>query len=322
MGDDNTENVVLNKREVTLQNKRKREKPFFNKLISSETILLALIPLLAYFLLYLYESGFLGYYGVPSQYITFEISEVISITVLFFTVVFPIFGVINIFYQFSGVFKSRSSKRQFMAIAIIIIYLIIFGLIFGGLGNNVASIFMFLMAGFVFLIVFISPIFYKKYKGTYREKLEQNFEQAGNGGKDLESLWEVVIDKMGLEVFEFLTIFAMTCFLTHPFGTLKAYQKVEYGVIQTSPECAVIYTKTDFIICTTFDKTNKIFEPGYQIYSSDDLSGIRIINERIGPLHLKPTPTKTPQPTFTPTITNSPFPTFTPTEPPVPTATP
>jgi len=101
-----------------------------------------------------------------------------------------------------------------------------------------------------------------------------------------------------------LIIFAFT--YLNELGHVIAYQKQEFYVIDVSPECAVVYTRSDILICKTFNRINKEIDKSYRIYNNSDLLGISILKEDIGPLRYKLAPT--------PTITNTPLPTNTPTE--------
>ena len=288
------------------------KKNILQKLASSSTFLVAIVPLASYGILYVFESKFLGYYGVPSQYINFELHEIFIVSFALISASVPIYFFIDQFYQVSN--RLINSHAQFLVMftgAFIIICLIgsFIQIEFHQIGYAIT----FAVLGLViFGIIFLIPLLSKE-KIPYWERLENHLlNPAKTKEPSSKSIIDLAIEKFGKELVALLLLSYFFINILGQLGTLNAYSKTRYNVIKTTPECAVIYTKTDLIICTTFDRKNKQIEAGYQIYENSDLRGIKILSENIGPLHLKPTPTRTPLPTFTPTITNTPLPTKTP----------
>lgn len=71
----------------------------------SDTYLLALVPKLSYGLLYFYESGYLAYFGAPSQYISVELPELFYTSAIFLSTSLPVYFFLDLFYQFSNLLK-------------------------------------------------------------------------------------------------------------------------------------------------------------------------------------------------------------------------
>lgn len=120
-------------------------------------------------------------------------------------------------------------------------------------------------------------------------------------------------NKMGLKSLFFVLIIAYSFMLSFAFGSFSAKNKRFFDITNANPECAVVFRGTDNFYCIPFNEQKKEFDT-YKVLYYQDNQNFEFKRKKIGPLHLKPTPTPTPKPTLTPTITNTPLPTPIPTE--------
>ena len=98
-------------------------------------------------------------------------------------------------------------------------------------------------------------------------------------------------------------------------GSLVAKTKTSFLVSNTNPPCLAISVNGNNIVCSYFDKVSKEIVPNFHLLSLEGHPEIEFRYDDVGPLHRKPTPTKTPLPTPTSTPTEIPkvIPTNTPT---------
>lgn len=285
------------------------KKPFW----VSDGLLLAIIPILVYGLLFTHESNYLGYFKVSYNYINFEWSEVFVFSSLLIGIIYSGMVLMNIPLMFTFKFRSKAARLRFLLFLLLVVYAFVLGY-FGfqlpskGLGYFGVG------AGIFIIILVLYLVTSTKKKGGFQERLEQ-FLLNINFENEVETIWDFLIGKIGITLSFIVLIYFFIFQIVSIAGTSNAYKQKEFSIIKTTPECAVVYTKANSLICVVFDRNSKEFIPGYKIYMNEDLKGVLIAHENIGPLKPKPTATPPPLPTNTPTVTPVP------TETPVPTLT-
>lgn len=293
------------------------EKPKKSRL--SETVVLAGVPILAYLLMYFYESGYLEFFGIPSQYISFEWAEIfIVVTTLSFIGFFVLSIADTAWKIFWGTFKKWTIVKGILGTFLLILLVVLSGFYQLLMGEYKLAYFLLAGGGILVLLNLILPFFYWDRSQSYIQNLGNTFERkhhtdTSKNETEKRSLMSIVFDIGGVYLSAYFLIFLISIIFVNPIGKSSAALKMRFFVINNDPECAVIYTKSNILICTPFDREKREFIPGYRIYSNEDLKDVDIVYEVLGPLQRKPTPTPTLKPTLTPTITKTPPPTATPT---------
>jgi hypothetical protein len=268
-----------------------------------EALLIGIIPFLAYGLLYSYESNYLQYFGVPSRFINYDIGELIIISVILFSAIMTIFGWINIFYSFAHIINKKLLRRIVIASFVGFTYATSLAYTFLETDQSTLAIIIF-MFGLILPIVFFVPPLFSKSKEKYSERLEKTLRAETEIG--FRSLVDEIASVIGTKGLDIAVYYIFIFIAIGRIGYMNAY-KLEYSyVIKTIPECTVVYTNTDKLICKTINLQKKEFEKGYIVYYLQDLKGVNIDWEEIGPLRLKPTAIPTSTPIITPTFINTP----------------
>lgn len=245
-------------------NKTKRQS------ILTETIVVALITLVAYLSLVLYQYNFLHYFGLPSYFLEFDMMQMLFVVLImivciavFLICTLPLIRCIKI-----G-FNLKKHWLQTILYFIPCIFLIILNY-----KLNQSILFNIIMASVTFFTWLLQIWINKKISSDTI------------GESKIDSFFEGVVKKYGR--FSLLIVLMGILFLLFSilFGERVAMLQQEYLVINTTNPLAIIKPYKDSFIAISFNLEAKTFGRNIYLISKEDISSknIKITREHIGPL--------------------------------------
>lgn len=276
------------------------------KITISDAITLFLISATAYGFLYISENEYFKYFGIPTTFMNFDIQELIPLIkeVILILLAYIFYSVVL------SVFLSSLSKK----LVTFAIFLVLFGpfFILVTLYNwrDWITLLSLLAAGILTAIFIFSEnilrVILRKRRGTNQNRIvEQKIPIINNTNKVV----KLAIETIGIRTAFLIIFIILLYYLALNYGKFTAINATSFLVAKTTPECAVLYSTSDRVICFPFDRTSHEVEPAFRVIYFQDNQNIEFRNEHIGPLHIKPTPTITPIPTNTPIVLPTPLPT-------------
>jgi len=236
----------------------------------TDAVILAALSISSYVFHYLFEFGYLSYFGVPAAFISFEFATIIpallflaAAYLLFIFVVWPFFhALIQVIPR---------PLRSVISFAPWLVFLALFGF---------SSSSMLLMA-LVILLLF----------GMNRVNAIRPLQKMGGAGnpspKVISTAYRDRILPHG-SGWQFLYIFITALLSSVAFGRIAAVTRTTYPVIESPSSCAVIYMAADRYICTPFNENE--FERAFKVLYFQENQTIEFRNENIGPLYPEANP--------------------------------
>ena len=271
-------------------------KSWFSTIKASEAAKIALIPVAAQLILFIYESGFCGVFQIPVTLIAFDWSDLFIVS----TVILVVGGIVYYYGALTySVIHAASEPirdkllRGFGSFLLLVVFFLAYGI---RLWREWVPIL--IAVSFTLLNEFVLPAVQFRGKGSYHAKLaaharEREDREAKRKG---ESLVEKAMEQLGMEGI--LVLLALFC--VYHLGRASAMTKQAYLIASTNPETVVLWMGDDKFIVAPFDRSTKTMGPGFQILSVGQDPTITFYEERIGPLSLaRPTATTTQLPTST-----------------------
>lgn len=253
----------------------------------SDSILLAIVPIASYLIVFVFEAGYFNYYGMPLQFISFSINELliaaVSLSLLLGLWAFVERIILSIFpYSLPDPVMNRVQSIASIGSLIAILY------VYYPEQSNIWN-YLFVSLIFVALGEFVLPIFtMKKIKGGYIKKLTA-VDKRANKREDVNrnrSLLETVVGRFNKHVLRYLPFAVVLLIGIYFLGGLQGQNQKNYYVVSTNPELVVLYVSTERFIAAPFDRDTKTFEPRFVFISPTQDATIQLIPEHIGPLKL------------------------------------
>lgn len=252
------------------------------KIELSEGVLLGIIPAFVYALGFSYESGYLSYYGIPSELIAIDAPAMIRATV---------FGAIYAFvaslWISLAVDSSVSESHSEKTIGILMLYLGLFPILYLlSKGSEYLSIVMMLSFGIIFLLVILRKLeeklpWLQKASVKTHGILAEAFPSEENK-KEKPSLFGG-LQKAGamffLAMIPFVLAFSAGKHSAEDNSVLDVFEREKIG------ELAVIRIYGDKVIAIPFHREKQEFQKKYVVYEISTLSDVVFANEHIGPLN-------------------------------------
>lgn len=251
------------------------------KIELSEGVLLGIIPVFVYSLGFSYESGYLSYYGIPSELIAIDAPAMIRATV---------FGAIYVFVALlwlslavdSSVSESHSEK----SIGILMLYLGFFPVLYLLLkGTEYLIVVMMLSFGIISLVVILRKLEEKlpwlqkasiKTHGVLADAfpLEEEKKEKPSVFRGLQKAGAMFF----LAMIPFVLAFSAGKHSAEDDSALDVFEREKIG------ELAVIRIYGDKVIAIPFHREKQEFQKQYVVFEIGTLSDVVFSNENIGPL--------------------------------------
>lgn len=251
------------------------------KIEFSEGLLLGIIPVFVYALGFSYESGYLSYYGIPSELIAIDAPAMIRAAVFG-----AIYAFVVLLWLSLAVDSSVSESHSEKSIGILMLYLGFFPILYLlSKGADYLSVVIMLSFGIISVVVILRKLeeklpWLKKASVRIHSVLakalppeEENMETPSLFGG---------LQKAGGMIFLAMIPFVLA-FLA---GKNNAADAPGLDVFEhkTIGELAVIRTYGDKVIAIPFHREKQEFQNQYVVFEIATLSGVVFANEHIGPL--------------------------------------
>jgi hypothetical protein len=264
----------------------------------SDTIFIATLPALAYMLTFAYRSGYLGFFRIPTQFVSFRLGEVFTVIAALAVVgllfLFAVDLVYTILPQRARMGALGGRLRYFLFLCF---WLILTLLAFPELpmGLKAASLAAMLVLA---LAMFVLPLITVRGEGSYLEKLEAAEQAARRADQQVETLVDKLLQWIDPRLFFGIALALVLICAAWMLGRFSASSQREFHVANTSPEAVLLSITDDYVICCPFDRGTNEIEPGFLILKNGEDPNIIFQLEEIGPLHMKDIPVSaTPSPT-------------------------
>lgn len=300
-----------------------RAMPNFNKarIKLTETLLIAISPIVAYSIIFAYNYGYFSVFKIPIQLIEFSIGQVFIVAVALAGLTGGTFSVVNFLSTFLFNLKVPApiTKRLRKSFPIYLLFVVNFVLLYKYLQEWFSSLAFLLV---FFFIDFIAPLFaYKTQKG-YLKKLEA----ADRAAKKIDNnvtILDKILQTLDIGVARFVAYFVIGIAMIAQLGRASAIRQEQFYITNTNPEMAVLYMTNTHAVAVEFNRVSHKIGDAYKIIELGQDAKLTFKNEKIGGLALISTESifetnKTPTSVFvtltsfaTPTVTPKPKPTST-----------
>jgi len=247
-----------------------------SSLLTRETLLVVLIPLLGYAISFLYEIGYCNTFNIPLYFIkpsTTTIFIGISSIALFLLLYFLIrWG----FGMFLGTGPISLGINHLVIPLLISIYII--GL-FGADWKRLSGV----IAGLV-VVVFMEfgvPLFTQSKHLTYRDKLKAQ----DKGDWEVDKFRRKITEYFGPGLMHSFVLLIFVFWAAYITGVAHAEQQREFLVIEAQPQLVVLRNYGNELICGRFNETTKELLNVFSFLNRDNLDqNVSFELKRVGPL--------------------------------------
>lgn len=246
----------------------------------TDSIIVAISPIIAYLIVYSYEIGYAKTFGIPLEFISINFSSFFVIASSLLNIILIPFLVINIFIiLFHG--SNNPIINQFKMYSHV--YIMLIGVLFA-----YAPIWERIWPVFIFIIVFtaisfILPIFKHKEKGKYLDRLRAQQEEEAQT-VDVSHYVYRFLGKNGYHIFIFIIVIL---FLSNIAGESTALKKEEFLISSDSSTTVVLRRYADNFIYAKYNENNKELYPNFNIVKIDSNDETEYSIKKIGPLKVK-----------------------------------
>ncbi|MBV6450628.1 MAG: hypothetical protein MHPDNHAH_01354 [Anaerolineales bacterium] len=254
----------------------------------TETLLIAISPIVAYSIIFAYNYGYFSVFRIPIQLIEFSVGQVFIVAVALAGLTGSTFYAANFLSTF--LFKLNVpepiNKRLRKSFPIYLLFIVNFVLLYKYLQEWLSSLVLLLV---FFFIDFIVPLFTQSAKKGYLKKLEA----ADKVAKKADANSVTVIDKI-LQVFDigmarFVAYFVIGIAMITQLGRASAIRQEQFYITNTNPEMAVLYMTNTHAVLVEFDRLSNKIADNYKIVELGQDTKLTFRNEKIGRLSLAST---------------------------------
>jgi hypothetical protein len=265
---------------ATEDENRSRSKVRALEVMRHETLLLAAVPLLGYSVLFLFQYGYLSYYGLPSQLISLALSDVLAAALITF---FVLGGAAVLFLLMSqwAVLMASTTNIPMRTLENIILFSMSVGLV-GSILLTIYSVYgripALIAGGFVVTNLVPTTVILRR-----RSKHRAGGERVENwASRYIDFVW-----KHGRKwvLVSGLLYYAIAGTVT--LGHAYASTETSYRVANTNPETVAIFYTADRVVLMSFDRNTKEIERGdFTVLPFDEAKGVFFRRENIGRLRV------------------------------------
>lgn len=253
------------------------------KLLLSEPILIALVPVIAYVLTYFYETGYCSVFAIPRDLIEINLINVFKASFYVLFVIWTCFNFLEIFS--TAIFSSHTAIRKRVGILFSFLFISTLTSVFFSREWKV-WIWFYAATGLYGLFFITVPYFSNK------NNLEEYYKKLSEPKvvPTKKSILNYISDHLGFRIIEVIGIISFFGSLFFWAGISKATDDPSFTVISTNPESVVLATYGNKLICADFDRKNKTINGEFVIRKLDDVNGVMFHIENVGPLKLVKVP--------------------------------
>ncbi len=233
---------------------------------------------MAYGLTLAYELGFANAFGIPYQLIRINLIDMLNdLLNLWGVLILPLL-IVNAVPMFIMNYDQRIKARVSILIPFLFVALVFFSAYPRGYLRDWDWI-LFAIAGGI-IILFVWPLItQRKTKGYVAKTEAQNKVES-----EQPTLINYVLKSpIGGLVFLFIT-FLLALQMVQGVGQANAFKQINYLVIPTTPEMAVVRIYGNNLICFPFDRKTKTIQNDFTVYRLPNNGELSLKIEAIGPL--------------------------------------
>ncbi|HFH4653809.1 hypothetical protein [Pseudomonas aeruginosa] len=250
-----------------------KKSSLIEKALSSEAILIAIIPFVGTYIAFLYEAGYASYYEIPISFIQIDALSIISSSTLVVLFIYAFFVLLDLARK---IVKGSHPVRKALALPLTMTIVSAFFIVFLDIPNKILLI----SAVFLFAttITYLPPLFKRDTKDNYLKRLEI---QNANENKRLKEKNPESTRRDIISPIAFLFVFGLLIFKG---GIMHAEDKTYYYVLKDSPNKALVSNYGDNLIFSTFDQRTKTFTGEITFAKLDSSNPLPLIHTKTGPL--------------------------------------
>ena len=250
----------------------------------SEGFRLAIYTILGYLIHFVYQWGYFTKFGLPIEFISYEISDLVSngIYLIFIAIVGLLY-----FRLFINTFASKKTpwillKKYFIIFTNIVCFLILKTTFPSGYDEP-----------YIYLIVtlfsvvnwFIPPLINKKKKGSYLEKMIALEKEKAETKEEHTPLFDSLINNIiPSNLSYYLSILVLVLLFSFNLGKANALKKKRYPILNENPARIVIYIKSDMLIATDIQLNTRKLTGDFHILEFSSSDEIQFSYKNVGPL--------------------------------------
>jgi len=292
---------------VTDQSKSlaKENKNNLGKYLSSEALILAVVPVIAYLAIYSYHSGYFNVFSIPTQIIEFSPIEVFRVSGILLAIAFTIFIWGDIVISSVEIFPPIVAVRLRRGIIISIIYLVLIPFV---LDPKVRDSWCWIAIGgplVFFSVELLLPLLTQRKEQGYQAKLRVAEESKYKSESDND--WQTSLEKLLAFLGPWIAGVLFLLIIVYGLGRYKALTRDKFYVLSEKPSIAILWLGSNRAVMSEYDPNTNQISPTLSIFNLDK-EEINIRLQDIGPLipHRDGLIIFKDRPTVTPTITPNP----------------
>ncbi len=244
------------------------------------SLLLAVSPAIGYFAAYLYELEYFRYFGIPSEFIVLDWTNLLAgvLTFVTFSYFLLLVFILPDLLQTSGVQITGIIRRRLIWISSVFLFVTLLVLQYS---VSMPYIWVFYLIPLCFTVqIFVIPFISQRKMHGYRAKLIEHAKKIAKRADETPK-WLKKYEK--LIVFSSIAaiILILTAFLE---GERVAVTKYEFLILRDYPRMVVLKAYKDYLICAPINADNRTFSRSFTIFPVINESGITLRPEKIGPL--------------------------------------
>lgn len=243
----------------------------------TEGIIIATVPVIGYWIAFLFEFGYCNYFNIPSTFVEIGIQNIMIAIIGLLGLLAIIFNFANFFFMsFKWLPKTIKASLQRIFLASAFTYgFFLFN------KHPISQVILITSIMFIFLIFieFVFPLIRQTKTKGYLEKLKAqdkfDFEEH--------TLLDVAAIKIGYNKFLLIYLVFILSFLAYFAGSYNAKYQINFLVLNNEKELVVLKTYSKFFLAAKFDRKTKTIFTEYKLIPVDTQLGIFKF-EQIGPL--------------------------------------
>ncbi len=251
----------------------------------SEGILIASAPVVAYLLTLSYIGGYAGFFQIPTDFISINLSTLFSVAGNIAFVAMLVYGLFLTFFLLWPHTDSPVLKRAlhlFPFGALLWIQLIFFGKRLHEWGGTLFVVVLFGMLSFV------SPLVGRSKGLSYTEKLREYDRRQSSRPSTVAD--HLIGSPLGRRLGTVALWAWFSLVASSSAGRFGAMWKQEFLVPASSPDCVVLISYGENMIVAPFDRKTKEVERSFSILKKGEDPKLLLSWEKVGPLQVKTQP--------------------------------
>jgi len=253
--------------------------------LRDKSLWLVLFPGYFYLTAYLYKKSELAYFIISPEFVSVDLLGMINAAIIMLGVAVGVLYAVHIvvgllFGDLPKVDDQITVKHSIM-FAFLIMALVVY--VFGFDKWMWGVIIIAAIIAFILIVtVFIAGRLWlkKRFLGNGTD-ISENINKVHKQRFDM---FDWLRNKLGSELYGFLLTLVVLGLLIEPITITRAERKVEYIVVNTTPEMFVVESFGNRMICKTFDRSKKTFDNQFCFLGEQEMTKLCFRSENIGPL--------------------------------------